>query len=272
MKEDFSELYKAGETSGQAVERLERILRLLRGEDGCPWDKAQTHESIKGCVIEEAYETLDAIERGDMDNLEEELGDLLLQVVFHGGMGGDKGIFDLKSIANRVSDKMIRRHPHIFLKETAKTIDKVLEKWENVKRQEKGEPSHSEILDSIPRALPALIRGHKVQAKAAEAGFDWDDVSGAFMKLREEMAELFEAYQEGDKEKQKDELGDLLFSAVNAARFLGIDPEEALNDASRKFIKRFRYVESAAANAGRRLDDMSIDEMDVLWEQAKRRS
>ncbi|GHU49108.1 nucleoside triphosphate pyrophosphohydrolase [Clostridia bacterium] len=269
MNEEFKELYKAGETAGAAVERLAAILKLLRGENGCPWDRVQTHESIKQCMIEEAYEALDAIERGDMDNLEEELGDLLLQVVFHGGIGSENDNFDLNTIANRVSDKMIRRHPHIFSKESAKTIDKVIEKWENVKRQEKGEASHSEILSEIPKALPALTRSYKIQAKAAEAGFDWDDVSGAFAKLDEERGELIEAYNDGVEDRLREELGDLLFSVVNVARFLGIDPEEALNGTSRKFIKRFHYIETTAREDGKKLEEMSLDEMDELWERAK---
>ncbi|MDR0425045.1 MAG: nucleoside triphosphate pyrophosphohydrolase [Clostridiales Family XIII bacterium] len=270
LRAEYARLYERRAGAGDAVARLAEILGVLRGEGGCPWDMAQTHESIKQCLIEEAYEAKDAIERGDMDNLEEELGDVLLQVVFHGEMASEKGLFGLADIANRVSDKMIRRHPHIFSKESAKTIDKVIEKWENVKRQEKGALMHSEILGSIPKALPALTRSFKVQAKAAEAGFDWESVDGAFAKVEEEAKELLEACAVGDKARLKDELGDLLFSVVNVARFLKIDPEDALEGASRKFMERFAFVESEAYSAGRKLEDMALCEMDELWEKAKK--
>ena len=270
MKEEYKEFYKTGATAEEAIMRLIAILKLLRGEDGCPWDRVQTHDSIKKCMIEEAYEALDAIERNDIENLEEELGDLLLQVVFHAGIAEENGSFDITSIANRVSDKMIRRHPHIFLKENAKTIDKVVEKWENVKRQERGRLSTTDILLEIPRALPALIRSFKIQEKAADVGFDWEDESGALLKLDEELGEFIEAYRKGeDKRRLADEIGDVLFSVVNVARFLGIDPEDALNNTSRKFISRFHYIEQAALGSDKKLEDMSLDEMDSLWEQAK---
>jgi tetrapyrrole methylase family protein/MazG family protein len=264
------DIYSPGTSAEAALTRLITILKLLRGEDGCAWDRVQTHESIKQCVIEEAYEVLDAIERHDIDNLEEELGDLLLQVVFHAGIAEETGGFDMQSIANRVSNKLIRRHPHIFLKENAKTIDKVVEKWENVKRQERGELSHTDILNEIPRALPALIRSFKIQEKAADAGFDWEDESGALLKLNEELEEFIDAYNEGGgAERLTDEIGDMLFSVVNVARFLGIDPENALNSTSRKFISRFHYIEQTAAESGKKLEQMSLDEMDSLWELAK---
>jgi tetrapyrrole methylase family protein/MazG family protein len=270
LKEEYAALYGRRDGAGDALERLRDIIRLLRGENGCPWDKEQTHESIRQCMIEEAYEAKDAIDRGDMDNLEEELGDVLLQVVFHGDIGCENGTFDLISIANRVSDKMIRRHPHIFSKENIKTIDKVIEKWENVKRQEKGMPSHTEILRDIPKALPALTRSCKVQAKAAKTGFDHERVQDAFSKVEEEMKELLDAYQDGEPQARlKDELGDLLFSVVNVARFMEIDPEDALNGTSQKFIERFCFIETAANSSGKTLEQMTAKEMDKLWRQAK---
>jgi tetrapyrrole methylase family protein/MazG family protein len=269
LRAEYAHLYAARESAGAAVERLAEILTLLRSENGCPWDKAQTHDSVKQCLIEEAYEAKDAIDRSDTDNLEEELGDVLFQVIFHAGLGAEKGDFDLRGVANREADKMIRRHPHIFSKENAKTIDKVLEKWENVKRQEKGIQSHTERLQEIPKALPALTRSYKIQKRAAGAGFDWRHVEDAFAKVKEEAGELLAACQRGEHAGIRDELGDLLFSVVNVARFLDVDPEDALNGASQKFIERFQYVETAAATAGRALTEMTPDALDVLWEQAK---
>ncbi|MDR2355315.1 MAG: nucleoside triphosphate pyrophosphohydrolase [Clostridiales Family XIII bacterium] len=265
---EYAHLYERGDTVGAAAERLTEIIDLLRSERGCPWDRAQTHESIKQCVIEEAYETKDAIDRGDADNLEEELGDLLLQVVLHGRIGAESGVFDFVSIANRVSDKMIRRHPHIFSKEIIKTIDKVIEKWENVKRQEKQTVSHAEILESVPKALPALTRSYKLQAKAAGVGFDRACAEDVFRKIGEEARELLAAHRD-DKFGLKSKIGNLLFSIVNAARILEIDPEDALNGSSQKFIDRFRSVEAAVAAAGTAVERLTLEEMDELWERAK---
>ncbi|MGI6734128.1 MAG: nucleoside triphosphate pyrophosphohydrolase [Anaerovoracaceae bacterium] len=266
----YEELYKEGKTAAEAIERLQKVISLLRSENGCPWDKAQTHESLKVCLVEEAYEVSEAIDNLDWDNLEEELGDVLLQVVFHGDLGQAEGIFDLRSIANRVCEKMIRRHPHVFSNIRAESIDTALEKWENMKKKEK--PSTlTESMRDIPKALPALRKSMKIQSKAAEVGFDWDDVAPAFEKIREETQELTEAYQEGDFGKVRDELGDLLFAVVNVARFLKIDPEDALNFTSQRFIKRFSFIEEAARAEGRRLESMALSEMDKLWEEAKKR-
>ena len=272
---NYAELYEAAKTPGEALDRLDKILVVLRGENGCPWDKEQTHESIRGCMLEEAYEVVDAIQEKNWDNLEEELGDVALQVVFHSGLASDAGKFDLTSVINRECEKMIRRHPHVFNENqddfennSLETVDKVLEKWENVKRKEKSGTQTDSMLQ-IPKALPALIRGYKVQKKAAEVGFDWDDVSGAFDKVKEETEELLEICQSGDKDRIKEEVGDLLFAVVNVARFLRVDPEEALNFTSEKFIRRFQYVESTATQQGKRLEEMSLEEMDMLWDAAK---
>ncbi|MGI6731778.1 MAG: nucleoside triphosphate pyrophosphohydrolase [Anaerovoracaceae bacterium] len=269
MKERYVEYYKEGKTAEEAVMRLVKIIELLRSEEGCPWDKAQTHESIKTCLLEEAYEVAEAIENSDMDNLEEELGDVLLQVVFHADLGKNSGSFDLCSIANRECEKMIRRHPHVFLNNNPETIDKTLEKWENVKRKEQGNVTHTQGMKNTPRALPALIRSYKIQKKAAQAGFDWDNVDGAFSKVQEETQELLNVYQGSDKSKIMEEIGDLLFSIVNVARFLGINPEEALGLTANKFINRFAYIEEAAQKQGLSLEEMSLEEMDKLWDQAK---
>jgi len=251
----------------EELNKLIEILATLRKE--CPWDKAQTHESLRICMLEEAYEACEAIDNRNFDNLEEELGDVLLQVLFHSAIAEENSRFDLVSVINKECEKLIRRHPHVFSKENAKSIDKAVEKWENVKWKEKGSMSYSERLESIPKAMPALIRSYKIQAKAAEAGFDWDDVSGAFQKIEEETRELAEVYRSKNSEKISEELGDLLFSIVNASRFLNVNPEQALNGTSEKFIKRFAFIEENANTQGKDLNRMTLKEMDELWEKAK---
>ncbi len=265
----YQELYEEGITAASAIDRLINIIALLRSDEGCPWDKAQTYDSLKVCLIEEAYEVTEAIDNRDWDNLEEELGDVLLQIVFQGDMGHEEGKFDLRSIANRVCEKMIRRHPHVFLNNKVESIDTALEKWENMKKAEK-QASLTESMMKIPKSLPALRKSIKIQAKAAEVGFDWDDVGPAFEKLSEETDELMEAYQGGDILRMRDELGDLLFAATNIARFLRIDPEDALNFTSQRFISRIGFIEEAARKDGRQMDTMTLDEMDKLWDESKK--
>ncbi len=270
MRKEYEKYYEAGKTAEEAVKRLADIITLLRSEEGCPWDREQTHKSIRSCLLEEAYEAADAIDNEDFDSLEDELGDVLLQVIFHANLGSESGRFDLCSIANRECEKMIRRHPHVFLNKNSESIDKVLEKWENVKRKERGNTTHTDSLLSVPSALPALIRSYKIQKKAAEVGFDWDDVSDAFSKVKEETSELLEIYQGNDQASIMEEVGDLLFAVVNVARFLGVNPEEALNFTSSKFIDRFGFIEKAAKLQGKQLENMSLEEMDKLWEDAKK--
>jgi len=272
MIEKYAKYYEEGKSTEEAIKRLADIIALLRSEEGCPWDKAQTHKSIRSCLLEEAYEAADAIDKEDFDNLEEELGDILLQVIFHANLGTEEQKFDLRSIANRESDKMLRRHPHVFLNKNSESIDKALEKWENVKRKERGTATHTDSMMNVPSALPALIRSFKIQKKAAEVGFDWEDVSEAFSKVKEETYELLEIYQGNDETSIMEEVGDLLFAVVNVARFLGVNPEEALNFTSSKFIDRFGFIEKTAKLQGKRLEDMSLEEMDKLWEQAKVKS
>ena len=266
-KSEKEVLVKPAVKEEEAFIRLGDIVRLLRKE--CPWDQAQTHESLRSCLLEEAYEVVDAIDNKDDENLEEELGDVLLQVIFHGVLGEEGNRFDITGVINRECEKMIRRHPHVFLKEKVDTIDKVLEKWENVKRKERISSSHTERLMEVPKALPALLRSHKLQAKAAQAGFDWEEVSDAFLKLEEELLELRQAMKQDDLLGMTEELGDLLFSVVNVARFLSINPEEALNSTSVKFIRRFSEIERNAEASGKNLEEMSLAEMDELWEDAK---
>ena len=267
LLEEYADLYKEAETEGEAMVRLAEVIKLLRKL--CPWDRVQTHESLRRCMIEEAYEVVDAVDRNDRANLREELGDVMLQVVMHAEIASETGDFDLTDVINDECDKMIRRHTHIFSTEKAKTVDKVLEKWENVKSKEHGNIKHTQRLTDVPRALPALIRSEKVQKRAAEVGFDWDDISDAMQKITEEFDEFCEAREKHDECSMEDELGDLLFSVVNVARFAGIDPEEALNSATDKFIKRFGMLESRAEIEGRKLEDMSLTEMDALWNEIK---
>lgn len=271
MKEKYARYEEEAKTAEEAIRRLADIISMLRSEDGCPWDKEQTHKSLRECLIEEAYEAADAIDRNDLVNLEEELGDVLLQVIFHGELGKEEGNFDLCSIANRECDKMIRRHPHVFLNKNSETIDKAIEKWENVKRKERGTATHADSMESVAKALPALTRSWKIQKKAADVGFDWDDVKGAFAKVKEESEELLEIYQEDDRTKVREEVGDLLFAAVNVARFLNVNPEEALHFASCKFIRRFRFIEESAKYQDKSLEEMTLEEMDKLWDAAKKR-
>ena len=267
MKDQYSELYKTAETKEEALARLTAILRVLRVE--CPWDRKQTHESLTGCMLEEAYEAVDAINEKDYDNLKEELGDVLLQTIFHSLLAEEEGHFDMTAVINEECEKMIRRHPHVFSDTEAKSIDNVLEKWENIKRQENDWDRQSERLRGVPRALPALIRGRKVQERASEIGFDWDDISGVFHKVREETQELREAYEDQDHEEIVEELGDLLFSIVNISRFLGVDAEESLTRATDKFIRRVEYVESEALKRGMKVSELEQDQQDILWEMAK---
>jgi len=272
----YERLKRTSESASDAVERLTEIMQVLRGPDGCPWDREQTHESLIRGMIEEAYEVVEAIENGHADNLKEELGDVLLQIVMHADIASENGLFSLKEIADAASEKMLRRHPHVFGKKSAQTlkasgisVDNVHELWENVKQGERGETSYTEEMKRIPRHLPALPRSEKIQVKARGAGFDWDDVSGAFQKIGEEIEELEEARLEQNAEHIRHEVGDVLFAAVNIARFLNVDPEEALNAASERFIRRFSSVEDEANLASRALESMSLDELNQLWELAK---
>lgn len=253
-------------TAYQADDLVE-ILRLLRAPGGCPWDREQTHESIRRNFLEEAYEAVEAIDQKDPEHLREELGDVLMQVAFHAVMEEEAGRFDWNDVADQVCKKLIFRHPHVFGETTVSGTGEVLTNWEALKRQEKGQQSTTDALEAVARSLPALWRAEKVQKKASKAGFDWPDVSGALDKLSEEVAELRQAMVEGTNPEE--ELGDVLFSAVNVARFLKADPEVILQQASDKFISRFAKVEQAAQRQNRAMEDMELAELDKLWEMAK---
>ncbi len=248
------------------------IMKLLRAPSGCPWDAKQTHESIKKNLIEETYEVIEAINKEDTALLCEELGDLLMQVVFHTIMEEEKGSFDFDDVTDGVSKKLIIRHPHVFGDVEADTVDKVLSNWDEIKRKTKGQKSTTESMLSVPRELPALMRAAKVQKKAADVGFDWDCAEGALEKLDEESAELRQAVKNGSKEEISEEFGDLLFSMVNISRFLKLDPEESLTASTDKFLDRFSKVESLADERGIDMKTASLEELDALWEEVKKQN
>jgi tetrapyrrole methylase family protein/MazG family protein len=240
-------------TKKYEMDNLVNIMQKLRSKEGCPWDKKQTHQSLKPYLIEECYEVLEAIEEEDVDLLEEELGDLLLQIVFHCEIARESGYFDIKDVITGICQKLIRRHPHVFGDISVDTTDKVLENWEEIKRQEKDEKSYTESLMRIPKHLPALMKSYKVQAKAAKVGFDWDSIDGAMEKVKEEFQELINVFKTEKQDEIKEEIGDLLFAIVNVARFLKVRPELALNETIEKFIRRFEYIERAANRNGQNL-------------------
>lgn len=245
---------------------LERIVALLRQPDGCPWDREQTHESIRRNMLEEAYEAAEAIDEKNPDHLKEELGDVLLQVVFHACMAQEEGAFNLDDVVDGVCKKLVFRHPHVFGAVDAQDSGAALTTWEAQKREEKGLKSPADTLDAVARSLPALIRAEKIQDKARKAGFDWDGVGPALDKVGEELAELRQAVAE--QSNVEEELGDLLFAAAKVGRFTGIDGEQALHGACEKFIRRFRRMEQLTGNAP--LDQLALPQLEELWARAKR--
>ena len=247
---------------------LLEIIRLLRSEDGCPWDKAQTHKSIRRGLLEEAYEAAEAIDNDDPVLLKEELGDVLMQVVFHADIESDAGRFTMDDVCDGVVKKLLFRHPHVCGDGHEESPESVLVSWEQLKRREKGQNTVADSMDSVARSLPSLWRAEKLQKKAAAAGFEWPDVQGALDKLEEEVAELRRAVENGGD--VPDELGDVLFAAVKVGRFCGCDPEDAVNGTCEKFIHRFRAVEEGAAVRGREVSQLSLEEMTALWNEAKR--
>lgn len=243
------------------------VIARLRAPNGCPWDREQTHDTLKACLVEECYEVLEAIDDNDEFALADELGDVLLQVVMHAAIAGEHGQFDMLDVSDGVARKMIRRHPHIFAGAQAKTSGEVLKNWDEIKRAEKAQKSVGESLLDVPKNLPALLRAEKLQKKAAHIGFDWPDAAGALEKVQEELAELSDALVgQGDA---PEEAGDLLFSAVNLLRKLGMDAESALNAACRKFISRIQKMETYAKQAGKKLEELPPGEQDRLWDRAK---
>ena len=247
--------------------RLIEIMKRLRGPDGCPWDKEQTSITLKPYLIEEAYEVIDAIDNQDDANLTEELGDVLLQVVFHAQIATDENRFTLEDVAKSIADKLVRRHPHVFGNIEVETAGQVVQNWEAIKLQEKKKSDQESVLSGVPRHLPALLRAYQIQKKAARIGFDWDKTEEVIQKVEEEVQELRNAHTQQEKQE---EFGDLLFSLVNLARFLQIDPEEALTQTIAKFQNRFAYIETELKKRGQTPQDATLQEMDLLWESAKR--
>lgn len=255
----------------EEFERLVETVAKLRAPDGCPWDREQTHDSLKRYAIEETYEVVEAIESGDPSQLEDELGDLMLQVLLHAQISSESEGFDIADVCVRLREKLQRRHPHVFGTTQVSGVDDVLTNWEQIKRGEPGYEHRKSVLDGVPNSLPALMRAAKLSKKAAKTGFDWPDVSAIVEKLREETGELDEAVKTGDRDEIKSEIGDLLFTVVNIARFEGIDPEEALREMLERFNFRFRKIEEKAEQSGRNIGDMTLAEMDAVWNEAKGR-
>lgn len=248
---------------------LVKIMKILRSENGCPWDREQTHESLKKYLIEEAYEVVEAIDKKNMDMLCEELGDLLLQVVFHARIAEEDGKFNIYDVITGICKKMYSRHSHVFGKDKAETPDEVMEKWKINKKKEKTVDSYTDAMKSISKNLPALLRSFEVQKKASEVGFDWKNAEEIFQKIYEELEELDKARKDNNIEKISEELGDLLFSVVNLCRFYEIHPELALNSVIEKFIKRFEYMEKMAEKNSKKLEELTLSEMDSYWNQSK---
>ena len=253
------------QAAGPAFARLVEIMQRLRAPGGCPWDREQNFDSIKPYLLEETYEVLDAIDARDWNALAEELGDLLLQPVFFAQMASEEGRFDITDSLNAINSKLIRRHPHVFAEGDAKTADDVKRRWDEIKAEEK--PERKGLLDGIPRALPGLVEAQQIASRAAGAGFDWENIEQVFEKLDEEVNELREA---NTPDAIENEVGDLLFVIVNIARFLKVDPEQALRRTNAKFRRRFAHVEKGLASQGKTPRDATIEEMETLWQDAKR--
>jgi MazG family protein len=259
--------------AGEKFQRLTSIMARLRAPGGCPWDRVQNFDTIKPYLLEETYEVMDAIDARDWPGLAEELGDLLLEAVFLGQIAGDEGLFRIEDSLDAINAKLVRRHPHVFADGTAKTPDEVVERWEEIKAGEKKERNEAPagLLDSVPRSLPALVEAAKLGSRASGAGFDWPNAEGVLEKLDEELGELAEARANGaPQEEVENELGDLLFVIVNLARFLKVDPEQALRKTNRKFRHRFGYVERGLKDAGKAPAEATLEEMEALWQASKR--
>ena len=248
---------------------LVRIMERLRGEGGCEWDRVQTHASLRQYLLEEAHEVVDAISRKDPGLLREELGDLLLQILFHAQIAREQGDFDITDVISSISEKMVRRHPHVFSDASASTPEAVSLQWEQIKKTMENR-NHSSLIGGVPRSFPALLRGAKITKKAARAGFDWENTGQVLGKVGEEMEELKEAISGGDSEKMEHELGDMLFALVNLARFLNVNPEVAMASATERFERRFEAMEKIAEESGRSIEKTDLQTLDLFWEKAKK--
>jgi MazG family protein len=256
---------------GAKFQRLVEIMARLRAPGGCPWDREQTFESIKPYTLEETYEVLDAIDRKDWDELRAELGDFILQAVFFAEMAAEAKLFDISDSLDAINEKLIRRHPHVFADETAHTGQQVLKRWDEIKAAERKskEDAPQGLLETVPRALPALVEAQQITSRAARAGFDWTSADDVLAKLDEERLEFAEARERGTQDQIEDELGDLLFVLVNLARFVKVDPEQALRRTNSKFRRRFSHVERRLAAQGKQVPGTPIDELEALWQEAK---
>lgn len=252
------------------IDDLREIMIKLRGENGCPWDRVQTHESIKRSMIEECYEAIEALDNNDDKMFANELGDVLLQVIFHARIAEERGAFNFDDVVNEICTKLITRHTHVFGDVEANDAVSALSEWEKQKKAEKGLKNFTDALKDVPKNFPALIRAEKVQKKAKNAGFDWESLDGAVDKLKEEISELSEAVKSGNGENIDEEYGDLLFAAVNVGRFVKSDPEISLTAATNKFIARFEKMEKLAESNGKKLDSCTLEELDSLWNEIKK--
>lgn len=249
--------------------RLQEIASILRSEHGCPWDKAQTSETLKPYLIEEAYEVYQAIENGNHENLKEELGDLLYQIFAHAQLASEQNLFNIDDVANGIIEKLIRRHPHVFGNDTVNDANEVIDRWEKIKKKEKNDGQS--LLEGVPTHLPALLKAYRVQQKVSRVGFDWERIQDVVSKLHEEVNELIEIIenQSNNQHALKEEIGDILFTIVNISRHLEINPEEALQSTISKFIKRFKYVENKLHHLNKDITQTSLQELDTLWEESK---
>lgn len=250
-------------------QELLHIIEKLRGPEGCPWDKVQSRESLKQYIIEEAYELIEAIEENNLDQIREELGDLLFQIVFQCQIAKENNEFTISDVIREIVSKMVGRHPHVFGNSECRTPEEIIKQWEVLKKHE-GKLRDS-ILEGVPRAMSSLLRAHRLQKRAAQVGFDWEKAEDVLGKVDEEMHELKEALRSKRKEDIEDELGDIFFMLVNLARFVGVNPEDAHRKTISKFIRRFRHIETRAAEQGRQLSEMTLEEMDTLWDESKKR-
>ena len=252
-----------------SLSKLIKITDTLMGKDGCPWDKVQTRESLKPYLVEETYEVLDALDANDPEKIKDELGDLLYQILFHSKISSLKGEFNFRDVINNLSEKMVRRHPHVFQEGELNTPDQVVKQWEEIKRNEKNQVNQKSILDNIPKTLPSLLRAQKLQKKAAKEGFDWDQINDVFDKLDEEIAEFKEAVLKKKSADIQNEIGDIIFVITNIAKCYKIDAEEALRSTNNKFIKRFQYIEQKIEAKGKTLKNSPLEEMERYWQEAK---
>lgn len=255
--------------SSYKLDDFRKIIAILRAPGGCPWDIEQTHESIRRNLLEEAYEVCEAIDQKDPEHLKEELGDLMMQVFFHSRMEEEKGVFNVDDVADAAVKKLIFRHPHVFGDVRVAGSGEVLKNWDELKQREKEQTTVTKTMTDVAESLPALWRAEKIQKKAKKVGFDWPEISGAADKIQEESEELREALKEENLPHIEEELGDLLFAAVNVARFVGLDPETALHKSCEKFIRRFEYIENEAAAQGKNLKSMTLEDMEALYQQGK---